>query len=425
MKFEPEIHHLSNGITLILDNMDLETANVRVCFLTGGCDEKPEEYGITHFCEHMLCKGTHRFPEQRQRNDFLENRGGWVNAVTGTYKIALEGRIIAENLELLMEILADQLNDSLFDEKKIEIERGAIIDELHRAQNKQDRQFYSFLNKNIFNVFVPNGMTTLGNEKNIKSFTREQMLDFIKRRFSAKNCTITISGKIINKDSLIKKIETLFAKLPTHEVIQNRNLTYTSGVFHNHKSDNTNVRFEILFPCLYNDTYENIYKNKCVGKFERYLKQEILQVLRHKSGLIYSLRAMMYGNDTCSINGFGTETTPENIEKVVSLMAKTAYKLYTQDKIKDDDLLRFHNMNKLSDASFLESSDDRLIELESFYQNFGKLYDFYDAIEMDKKISADEVIEYSKGYFDGPLSVVSQGADFDADLKQIWIDNFL
>ena len=424
MKFEPEIHHLSNGITLILDDADFETANVRVCFVSGSCDEKPEEYGITHFCEHMLCKGTHRFPESKQRTDFLENQGGWSNAMTGIYKMVLDGRIIAENLELLLEIIADQLNDSLFDENKIEIERGAILDELHRAQNKLERQFHSFVRAKIFNVVVPNGLTTLGNEENIKSFTREQLLDFMKRRFSAKNCIITISGKIINKEAIIKKIENLFSKLPTHDVVQNRDLNYTPGVFHNHKSDNTNTRLVILFPCLYPDIYENDYKNRCISKFERYLRQEILQVLRHKNGLVYSFSTTMYGNDICGVNGFDTETSPENIEKVVALTAKTAYKLYTENKITDEILLRFRNRNKLSDASFLESSDDRIETLESYYQNFNRLYDFYDSIEIEKKITAQDVIEYSKGYFDGPISIITQGADFDVDLKQVWIDNF-
>ena len=424
MKFEPEIHHLSNGITLILDNADFETANVHVCFVSGSCDEKPKEYGITHFCEHMLCKGTHRFPESKQRTDFLENHGGWSNAMTGIYKMVLDGRIIAENLELLLEIIADQLNDSLFDEKKIEIERGAIIDELHRAQNKLERQFHSFVREKIFNVFVPNGLTTLGNEENIKSFTREQLIDFMNRRFSAKNCIITISGKIINKDAVIKKIENLFSKLPTHDVVQNRVLNYTSGVFHNHKSDNTNTRLVILFPCLYPDVYENDYKNRCISKFERYLRQEILQVLRNQNGLIYSFNTTMYGNDICGVNGFDTETSPENIEKVVALTAKTAYKLCTEKKITDEILLRFRNRNKLTDASFLESLDDRIDALESYYQNFNRLYDFYDSIEIEKKITAQDVIEYSKGYFDGPISIITQGADFDADLKQVWIDNF-
>ena len=61
MKFEPSLHKLSNGLTVILDPMDAASTKVVVAFDTGSRDEKPNEYGITHFCEHMLCKGTKRF----------------------------------------------------------------------------------------------------------------------------------------------------------------------------------------------------------------------------------------------------------------------------------------------------------------------------------------------------------------------------
>ena len=57
MKFEPSLHKLSNGVTVILDPTDTASTKVVVAFDTGSRDEKPNEYGITHFCEHMLCKG--------------------------------------------------------------------------------------------------------------------------------------------------------------------------------------------------------------------------------------------------------------------------------------------------------------------------------------------------------------------------------
>ncbi|MBR4860241.1 MAG: insulinase family protein, partial [Alphaproteobacteria bacterium] len=63
MKYNPTLHKLSNGVTVILDPMDIETVHMHVTFKTGACDEKPDEYGITHFCEHMFCKGSKRFPD--------------------------------------------------------------------------------------------------------------------------------------------------------------------------------------------------------------------------------------------------------------------------------------------------------------------------------------------------------------------------
>ena len=75
MNYNPSIHKLSNGVTVILDPMELETTYVKVHFSTGSRDEAPNEYGLTHFCEHMLCKGTPRFPSKKSIDDYLDYHG--------------------------------------------------------------------------------------------------------------------------------------------------------------------------------------------------------------------------------------------------------------------------------------------------------------------------------------------------------------
>lgn len=76
MKFEPTLHKLPSGLAVILDTMDLETTTISVLFKTGARDETSTEMGITHFCEHMLCKGTMRFPTKRAFDDFMDFNGG-------------------------------------------------------------------------------------------------------------------------------------------------------------------------------------------------------------------------------------------------------------------------------------------------------------------------------------------------------------
>ena len=76
MKYNPTLHKLSNGVSVILDPMEIETTHVAVSFKTGALDERPNEYGLTHFCEHMLCKGTKRFPTVTSIKDYMEENAG-------------------------------------------------------------------------------------------------------------------------------------------------------------------------------------------------------------------------------------------------------------------------------------------------------------------------------------------------------------
>ena len=43
---------------------------------------------------------------------------------------------------------------------------------------------------------------------------------------------------------------------------------------------------------------------------------------------------------------------------------------------------------------------------------------------MMDRISVADVLQNSRGYFDGAMSIITQGTDFDSDLQQIWQDNF-
>ncbi|MBE6459390.1 MAG: insulinase family protein [Alphaproteobacteria bacterium] len=423
MKYNPTLHKLSNGVTVILDPMDIETVAIKVLFTTGDRDELPHEYGITHFCEHMLCKGTSQLPNKKAIDDYMDYYGASRNAVTGNAYMALIGRVLAENVNILIDFFGDQLQDSLFEPDKIEIERNVICDERRRALDNPDRQFGDFISKHLFN-YATFSFRGIGPVENIMSFTREQMLEFISRRFSAKNCIICLSGRLDNPDATLAHIEKRFSFLPTHDVSQNTEIHYTPAVAHNSLPDKNNVRLRILFPEIWPNTIENEYKRICVSRFKRFITKKLSDVLRQENGLVYGFGGSTAGNEVFSVNGFSTETSAQNLGTVVALIAKTAYQIYSHPDITFDDLDRFNRKDRLSDANWLESATARCDALVGEYRVHGILYDFYDAVRKYDSVTPADVIKYLRGFFDGPISIVTQGADFDGDLKQIWIDNF-
>lgn len=421
MQYNPTLHILSNGLPVILDPMDLETVAIKIRFTTGSRDETPENYGITHFCEHMLIKGTKRFPSRKELKDYIEDLGGTFNASTSNNLLQIYGRIIAENTNELLTVFADMLQNSLFDEKKIEIERTVILDESRRARSNNSRKFADLVYSNLFGF---SAYRTLGSDENIKSFTREQMLDWLKKRLSTKNCVIGISGRIDDEKALLEKLEELFSFLPNNDVSINRELHYTPCNKFKKESSIKNVWLNILFPYIRPDTYENMRITLAESKFHKYLVQELGEVVRQQNGLVYSIGMSGYGNEYDGIHGIDTETSPENLERAVALIAKTAYRVYNNDKITQSILTRFYNHHRLVDADFLESATRRCDILVNHWGDFGKVYDLRRIQEFDKSITVDEVISASQGFFDGPMSIMTFGTEYNADLRKIWMDNF-
>ena len=423
MQYNPTIHKLSNGVTVILDPMDLETVSVKVLFRTGSRDEGPTEYGLTHFCEHMLCSSTARFAASKERQEFLDDHGGNHNAATGNNRLYFYGRILAENINVLIDVISDQLQNALFEPDKIDIEHRVVIDELRRALDNSQRQYRDFVSGKLFNyaTFSTRG---LGTEELILSFTRDRVIEFLGRRLSANNCIIGISGRILDADAVLRHLETAFGFLPNLDVPENASITYTPTIAHNSKPGKKNVVLSILFPDVWDATYENLFQNKCVSKFWRYMNSELFDIIRRENGLVYGFSGTGVGNEKLGLTGFNTQTAPENVERVVALIAKNAHKIYTQNTITDDDLRRINCRNRLSRADWMESATSRCDKLISFWRFSGRLFDLDADTRMSESVRRDDVIENVRGSFDGPMSIVTQGADFNVDLAAVWRDNF-
>ena len=422
MKFTPTLHKLSNGVTVLLDPMDLETVNVRVQFGTGARDETADESGITHFCEHMMCRGTPRFPTPKIINDYFDINAGTRNAYSSPQELGFHGRILAENINILIDFLGDQIQNALFLPESIDMERSVIADELRRTLDNPDRQLRYFIGENVFNNTL--GYKVLGTFENIETFTREQMLEFLARRLSAKNCIIGISGKIIDAEKVLECLERTFNFLPSFDVSKNTNVDYIPTILHNSKPDRNNIQLRILFPNIWTPDFDNRFNNFCVAKLESFMREELYQIIRHENGLAYGFGLTGHGNEKFELTGFATQTSAENIEKCVALIAKNAYKIYTENTITDDDLDRFNRRNRLGDADWLESAGQRCDKLIGFYHDYGRVYDFYDTVQLSQSIRRDDVIKNSRGYFDGAMSIITQGADFNTDLKSVWDENF-
>lgn len=423
MKFEPQLHKLSNGLTVILDPMESATTKVIVAFNTGSRDENPNEYGITHFCEHMLCAGTKRFKNFDSIKDFIENKSGFWNAGTSTKHLFLHGRIIYQNTNVLLDVFSDMIQNSVFDSDAIEKERGAILDELGRAKDRQSRQERDFVIKKLLNGESLE-FRTLGTAENIKSFTPEQLKQWIASRISATNCVICVSGKIESPDKLLKQIQMQYAFIPSNPVINKAEmLQYTPGTGHLTFSDNTNTSVIVALPELWKNSKENMFQRKCIFRFEDWLTENLFNALRTEKGLVYGVQPYACGPDDLTVSGFKTTASPENLQTVVSIIAQTCDRVYNKNHITPEFLTRLINRLRLGDADFLESNENRAKILVDKYFKFGELYDFYSSVKMAESMTVDDVIKYSRGYFNSPVSIITTGANHNVDLMSVWHAN--
>src|SRR5271155_2706246 len=120
---------LDNGLRAL--GLPVRHAPIVVCDLyypVGSFDEPPGRTGLAHFVEHMLFKGTARFPKG-QIDRLVLLAGGQSNAETSEDSTHYWFAFPSERWELALAIEADRMQRAAFDAVEVEVERRVIIEE--------------------------------------------------------------------------------------------------------------------------------------------------------------------------------------------------------------------------------------------------------------------------------------------------------
>lgn len=184
---------LPNGLQLLGQRMpDLES--VSVCFFvrTGARDEHdPALFGVSHFLEHMVFKGTERRDTERITLDF-NLMGAEFNAFTSVEQTVFYARILNEYLPNAMDLLSDMMRPRLSADD-FAMERNVILEEIARAEDVPTGQAYRRLMQSYFSGFEL-GHDVLGTKESIREMTVEQMRAYHAQRYGANNMILAVAG---------------------------------------------------------------------------------------------------------------------------------------------------------------------------------------------------------------------------------------
>ena len=185
---------MPNGLWVSCCEMpDSSLAAVYVYVLGGARVEKDPEAGLAHFLEHLLFRGSPKYPNEKAVTDFIAKRGGETNAFTSHENIAIYVETFKEFGEEACDILSDVLFKSFFAEEAIALERGAVFQEINNSLDDPDADIGRVFSKLIWGEH-PLGREILGDEAKVKSFTRESFLDYHSQYFYPANMSLAVAG---------------------------------------------------------------------------------------------------------------------------------------------------------------------------------------------------------------------------------------
>ena len=197
------IEKLPNGIEVVLkENHFSKVVSLQCWIRAGSLHEQVDERGMAHVVEHMLFKGTPtRGPGEI--GAIVERCGGEMNAYTTFERTVYYMNFVSQHLDLGLELLADAIFHSTFDNEELQREKEVILEEIRRGLDEPG----SKLGRRLFEVAYSGSEASrpiIGFEDLVAQFDREKVLAFHRRWYQPQNMTFVIVGDFDTEKTLAK-----------------------------------------------------------------------------------------------------------------------------------------------------------------------------------------------------------------------------
>jgi predicted Zn-dependent peptidase len=207
---------LPNGLRLVTVELPhLHTAALVVYAKVGSRYESPADNGLSHFLEHMLFRGTARYPSSYALNFAIEDLGGTLYAETGRdyslYQISLNPELVAEGIALLGEILRAPAFTQL------ELEREIILEEINEDLDEKGRDInLDDLARQLAFPGHPLGQKITGPASNVERFDVDDCRRHFARFYGAANIIFCVAGPV-ERGAVLATAERALGELPPGE----------------------------------------------------------------------------------------------------------------------------------------------------------------------------------------------------------------
>jgi predicted Zn-dependent peptidase len=367
MSDNTRITTLESGLRVATETMaNVQTASVGVWVDVGARYEAEQVNGVAHMLEHMAFKGTAR-RSARAIAEAIENVGGQLNAYTSREHTAYYARVLADDLPLAVDLLADILQHSAFDETELARERGVVLQEIGQVQDTPDDLVFDLFQATAF-PGQPIGRSILGPAELIAALPRNALVDYMAGHYGPSRMVLAAAGKV-EHEQLLDLGGRLFRDLPTPAVMPAPPARYQGG---EHRETRELEQAHLLlglpaFSYLDDDFYALQVLSTMLGGG---MSSRLFQEVRENRGLCYSIFSFASSYADTGLFGIYAGTGEQEVSELVPVVCDEFLKLI--DEPGEDELLRARAQLKASLMMALESCFAQSEELARQLLVFGR-----------------------------------------------------
>jgi len=400
---------LANGIRVVSHHMPhVETTSLGVWVGVGARHETTGQQGLSHLLEHMAFKGTARRSALEIAEE-IEQVGGDINAATSLETTAYYARMLRGDEGLALDILADILQNSTFDETELGREREVILQEIAATQDSPDEIAYDLIQDAAFPDQAV-GRPILGTPESVTAMKPADLKGFLAERYIPSDIVISAAGAI-RHEALERHATAQFGGLgqvKSRQADLEEAARYQGGA---RSSERTFEQSHVMVG-FEGPSYRaaDVFTAQVFsGLFGGGMSSRLFQEVREKRGLCYSIYSQAWGLKDTGLFQIHAATGAEMVEELIDVIGSELKGLAATGPT-EREVARAKAQLKAGLLMSLESSGARAEQMARHLLVHGRLIESDELVANVDAVTIASVQHLARRVIAGQPSVVVVGA---------------
>lgn len=208
---------LKNGLEIFLISDPKATSSSTSMSVAAGSWNDPKKYpGMAHFVEHMLFKGTEKYPEEEGFIKFITENSGSFNAFTAACQTVYIFSVNNEKFTDALDRFSYFFISPLFNSSCVERELQVVDQEFSQNLENDAYRLY-LLFKELSNPEHPHSKFSTGNSETLSKIPLDSLRKWYERHYSANQMRLTVYSNLSIKD-LKELVVKKFQSIPDRQI---------------------------------------------------------------------------------------------------------------------------------------------------------------------------------------------------------------
>ncbi|MGL4854886.1 MAG: M16 family metallopeptidase, partial [Lentisphaeria bacterium] len=398
---------LPNGMKVVVQTIPTApVVSVHVAIGTGSMHESSLGYGLSHFLEHMIFKGSKNYPGRTDIADCVQQFGGYINAYTTKDHTCFHIDCLSEHWEESVAILADAVRNPLFPEDEFDKEKDVILQEVSMYEDNVNWHLQQTSWKMASNCH-PFGVPVIGYRDKISEVNRAMMVDYWQLRYQPYNTTLVIVGDI-NFDEVMTSLNKIFGDWENWDIkplfIPSYNRRECSDQ-HDIFFDDNQARIMLTYN-LQNGLEEDMATLEVIETILAGSQSSLfVRDLKQREQIALSVGAMSYALSVAGIFSCHASAEPDNLPQLEKRMFEIIDDLCA-GRIEQGEIDRAVLRSRLSFLKQLQTASSRAQLLVSAIIDFGSPNYWGPYLKRLVQVDVEEIKRVANKYFSRDRVVV-------------------